>query len=119
GGATRHPLHPVLSRVPGEIPVGEPGGGPATRLVRRDRAAGSGRRRRRRLAARDAADENGRYESALVHALHRVASAGTVSLQNGHTLVGGVGAGFTNVRTIMNTTNATIAKSITTPMNVP
>jgi hypothetical protein len=60
--------------------------------------------------------------TALPHARHLVAAAGTVSLQNGHSLVGGAGgagAGFNSAFVTRNTTSAMITKSMTLPMNAP
>jgi hypothetical protein len=71
------------------------------------------------LASERRPEEARRYVSALVHARHFVAAAGTVSRQYGHPFVGAAGAGFNIMRMMRNTTKATMTKSITVPASAP
>src|SRR5687767_1164886 len=70
-----------------------------------------------RLVGRDS--WTGAYARALVQARQRFASSGIVSPQNGQGLVGAPASGLITIRTIMNTTKATIAKSMAVPMKAP
>ena len=88
--------------------VMRPAGKPDARLDRAGRPACIGR--------------PGAAYTPLAQALHLVAAAGMVSLQKGHSLVGGAGgagAGFSSAFVMRNTTSAMITKSMTLPMNAP